>query len=150
MPQSLSSILVHLIFSTKNREPFITPAIEPELHPYIAQILRELNSPCLALNGTNDHIHILFALSRVITVAELVEEVKTNSSKWIKTKGREFKNFHWQRGYGAFSIGQSNVEVLKLYIRNQKDHHKRVTFQDEYRDFLKSYGIDFDERYVWD
>jgi len=150
MPQSLSSILVHLIFSTKNREPFITPAIEPELHPYIAKILRELKSTCLALNGTGDHIHILFALGRVITIAELVEEVKTNSSKWIKTKGREFRNFHWQRGYGAFSVGQSNIETLKRYIRNQKEHHKRVTFQDEYRKFLKSYGIDFDERYVWD
>ena len=150
MPQSLSSILVHLIFSTKNREPFLTPAIESELHPYIAKILRELKSPCLVLNGTSDHIHLLFALGRVITVAELVEEVKTNSSKWIKTKGGEFKNFHWQRGYGAFSIGQSNVEVLKRYIRNQKAHHKRVTFQDEYRNVLKSYGIDFDERYVWD
>ena len=123
---------------------------QPELHPYIAKILRELKSPCLALNGTSDHVHVLFALSRVITIAELVEEVKTNSSKWIKTKGREFKNFHWQRGYGAFSIGQSNAEVLKRYIRNQKERHKRVTFQDEYRDFLKSYGIDFDERYVWD
>jgi REP element-mobilizing transposase RayT len=150
MPQSVSSILIHLIFSTKNREPFITPAIEPELHPYIAKILRELKSPCLALNGTSDHIHILFALSRIITIAALVEEVKTNSSKWIKTKGREFKNFHWQRGYGAFSVGQSDIEVVKSYIRNQKEHHKRVTFQDEYREFLKSYGIDFDERYVWD
>ena len=150
MPQSLSSILVHLIFSTKNREPFITPAIELELHPYITKILRELKSPCLTLNGTSDHVHVLFALSRVITIAELVEEVKTNSSKWIKTKGGEFRNFHWQRGYGAFSIGQSNVEVLKRYIRHQKEHHKRVTFQDEYRDFLKSYGIDFDERFVWD
>jgi len=150
MPQSLSSILVHLIFSTKNREPFITPAIEPELHPYVAKILRELKSPSLALNGTSDHIHVLFALSRVITVAELVEEVKTNSSKWIKTKGRDFKNFHWQRGYGAFSVGQSDVEAVKRYIHNQKEHHKRVTFQDEYQEYLKSYGIDFDERYMWD
>jgi REP element-mobilizing transposase RayT len=150
MPQSLSSILAHLIFSTKNREPFITPAIEPELHPYIAKILQGLKSPCLALNGTSDHIHILLALSRVITVAELVEEVKTNSSKWIKTKGREFKNFHWQRGYGAFSVGQSDVEAVKHYIHNQKEHHKRVTFQDEYREFLKSSGIAFDERYMWD
>jgi len=150
MPQSLCSILVHLIFSTKNREPFITPAIESELHPYLAKVLRELKSPSLALNGTSDHIHVLFALGRVITVAELVEEIKTSSSKWIKTKGRELRNFHWQRGYGAFSVGQSDVEAVKHYIRNQKEHHKRVTFQDEYREFLKSYGIDFDERYVWD
>ena len=150
MPQSLSSILIHLVFSTKNREPFITPEIETELHRYLAKIFRELKSPSLAIDGTNDHLHILFSLGRVIKVADLVEEVKTESSKWIKTKGREFKNFHWQRGYGALSIGQSNVMALKRYIGNQKQHHRRITFQNEYRQFLKSYGIDYDERYVWD
>jgi putative transposase len=150
MPQSLSSILVHLIFSTKNREPFISLAIEPELHPYMATIFREHNSPSLIIDGTSDHLHMLFAVSRTITVADLVEEVKTGSSKWIKTKGREFKNFHWQKGYGAFSVAQSNVEVVKRYIQNQKQHHRRVTFQDEYRQFLKRYQVEFDERYVWD
>ena len=150
MPQSLSSILIHLIFSTKNREPFITPAIESELHPYMAKIFRGLKSPSLTIDGTEDHIHILFSLSRVINIADLVEEVKTDSSKWIKTKGPEFRNFHWQRGYGAFSIGQSQVPAVKRYIAQQKIHHRRVTFQDEYRKFLKSYRIEFDERYVWD
>ena len=150
MSQSLSSILIHLVFSTKNREPFITPIIEVELHPYMAKIFRELKSPSLAIDGTNDHVHVLFSLARVITVADLVEELKTSTSKWIKTKGREFRAFQWQGGYGAFSIGQSNVEVLKRYIRNQKAHHRRVSFQDEYRKFLKSYEIDYDERYVWD
>ena len=150
MPQSLSSILVHLIFSTKNREPFITTAIEAELCPYMAKIFRALKSPSLAIDGTSDHVHILFSLSRVIKVADLVEEVKTESSKWIKTKGTEFKNFHWQKGYGAFSIGQSQVPVLKRYIARQRIHHRRIRFQDEYRKFLKSCGIDYDERYVWD
>lgn len=150
MPQSLSSVLVHLIFSTKNREPFLTPAIEKELHPYIATIFRELRSPSLAIDGAADHLHILFSLSRVIKIADLVEEVKTSSSKWIKTKGEPFRQFHWQRGYGAFSIGQSQVAAVKRYIAGQKIHHQRVTFQDEYRKFLKVYGIDFDERYVWD
>jgi len=150
MAQSLSSILIHLVFSTKNREPFIAPAIEMELQKYMASIFRALKSPSLAIDGATDHLHILFALGRVITIADLVEEVKTGSSKWIKTKGREFKNFHWQKGYGAFSIGQSNVATLKRYIHNQKRHHQRVTFQDEYRKFLKAYGIDYDERYVWD
>jgi putative transposase len=150
MPQSLSSILIHLVFSTKNREPFITPAIEPELHPYMARIFRALKSPSLAIDGTADHVHILFSLGRVIKVAELVEEVKTESSKWIKTKGQDFRNFHWQRGYGAFSIGQSNVAEVTRYIRSQKQHHRRVTFQDEYRKFLERYEIDYDERYVWD
>jgi REP element-mobilizing transposase RayT len=150
MPQSLSAILIHLVFSTKNREPFITPAVETELHPYMAKVFRELKSPSLAINGTSDHLHILFSLGRVIKVADLVEEVKTESSKWIKTKGREFRNFYWQAGYGAFSIGQSNVGALKRYISNQRLHHRRITFQDECRKFLKSYGIDYDERYVWD
>ena len=150
MPQSLSSILIHLIFSTKNREPFITEAIEKELHPYMAKIFRELKSPALTIGGTDDHVHILFSLGRTIEVAELIEKVKTKSSKWIKTKGQEFENFYWQRGYGAFSIGQSQVETLKRYIARQRIHHQRVTFQEEYRKFLKSYGIDYDERYVWD
>jgi REP-associated tyrosine transposase len=150
MPQSLSSVLIHLIFSTKNREPFITPSIESELHPYMAKIFRRLKSPSLAIDGTLDHVHILFSLSRVLNIAELVEEIKTDSSKWIKTKGSEFRNFHWQRGYGAFSIGQSQVAAVKRYIARQKIHHQRVTFQDEYRKFLKTYGIEYDERYVWD
>jgi len=113
MPQSLSSILIHLVFSTKLRERLITPAIEPELQKYMAKVFRALNSPSLAIDGTEDHVHILFSLGRVIKIADLVEEVKTESSKWIKTKGREFKDFHWQRGYGAFSIGQSNIASLK-------------------------------------
>ena len=150
MPQSLSSILIHLIFSTKNREPFITPEIESELHPYMATIFRGMKCPSLAIDGTSDHIHVLFSMARIVTIADLVEEVKTESSKWIKTKGQEFRNFHWQRGYGGFSIGQSQVSTLKGYIHNQKRHHRRVTFQEEYRKFLMSYGIEYDERYVWD
>ena len=150
MAQSLSSILIHLVFSTKDREPFITTAIETELHPYMATIFRELKSPALAIGGTTDHVHILFSLARVVTIADIVEEVKTSTSKWIKTKGRDFRNFHWQRGYGAFSIGQSNVVPLKRYIRNQKEHHRHITFQDEYRQFLKAYGIDYDEQFVWE
>src|SRR5258707_13118871 len=150
MPHSLPSFLINLFFSTKTREPFITRAMETELHRYLPTIFRELKSPSLCIDGTADHVHVLFSLARVITIADLLEEIKTESSKWIKTKGPEFRNFHWQKGYGAFSIGKSNVETLKRYIRGQKQHHRRVTFQDEYREFLKSYGIDYDERYVWD
>ena len=116
MPQSLSSVLIHLVFSTKNREPFLLPAVEAELHPYMATIFRDHDSPSLIIDGTTDHVHMLFVLGRTITIADVVEEVKTGSSKWVKTKGREFRNFHWQRGYGAFSIGQSNVSELKRYI----------------------------------
>ena len=116
----------------------------------MASIFRDLKSPSLIIDGTTDHVHALFALGRTITIADLVEEVKTGSSKWLKTKGREFRNFHWQRGYGAFSIGQSQVATLKRYIRNQKQHHRRVSFEDEYRKFLKRYEIPYDERSVLD
>ena len=150
MPQSLSLILVHLVFSTKHREPYITPDIEPELHAYLAAVFRECHSPALTINGTENHVHGLFALSRTITVAELVEEIKKRSSKWVKTKGGLLRNFQWQAGYGAFSIGQSNVSALKRYIAEQKEHHRRRTFEEEYRSFLEKYGIDYDERYVWD
>jgi REP element-mobilizing transposase RayT len=150
MPQSLSSILIHLIFSTKNREPFLTPEIDAELYPYMASILKALKSPALIINGTSDHLHTLFSLSRVATVADVVEEVKTESSKWIKRKGIEFRNFHWQSGYGAFSIGQSQISTVKRYIGRQKQHHRRITFQDEYRKFLQAYDVKYDERYVWD
>lgn len=150
MAQSLSSILVHLIFSTKHRQPFISEDIERELHPYLATIFKRLKSPSLAIGGTDDHIHSLFSLSRTIRIADLVEELKADTSSWIKTKGSEFKQFYWQRGYGAFSIGQSQVTALKRYIARQRIHHQRVTFQDEYRKFLKGYGIDYDERYLWD
>ena len=150
MPQSLSSILIHLIFSTKNRDPFLTPDIDAELYPYMASIFKALKSPALIINGASDHLHTVFSLSRVMTIADVVEEVKTESSKWIKSKGREFRNFYWQSGYGAFSIGQSQVPTVRRYIGRQKQHHRRVTFQDEYRKFLKAYDVEYDERYVWD
>ena len=150
MPQSLSSILIHLVFSTKHREPLIAPPVEPELHAYLATVFRECHSPALSVNGTSNHVHILFALSRTVPVADIVEEVKKRSSKWIKTKGVELRNFQWQSGYGAFSIGQSNVAALKKYIAGQKEHHRHKTFEEEYREFLEKYQLAYDERYVWD
>jgi putative transposase len=150
MPQSLSSILVHLIFATKGREPFITPAVERELHAYLSAVFRERSSPALAVNGTANHAHVLFALSRKITVADLVEEAKKRSSKWIKTRGLEFRNFHWQTGYGAFSVGQSSVVALERYIAGQKEHHRGKTFEEEYRASPQKYGVEYDENYVWD
>ena len=150
MPQSHASILVHLIFSTKNRKPLLTPEIETELHPYMTTVLRTLDSPSLTINGTTDHIHALFRLGRKIALAKVVEEVKSSSSKWIKTKGPEFKKFYWQNGYGAFSIGESGVEALRRYIARQKEHHRKISFQDEFRKFLTKYGLQWDEKYVWD
>ena len=150
MPQSLSSILIHLVFSTKNREPYITTEIEPELHAYLGAVFRECHSPALIINGTLDHVHALFALSRTVTVAGIVEEVKKRWSKWAKSKGGVHRNFQWQTGYGAFSIGRSNVDALKRYIAGQKEHHHRRTFGEEYRSFLKKYDVGYDGRYVWD
>jgi REP element-mobilizing transposase RayT len=150
MAQSLASVLVHLVFSTKYREPLITEAVERDLYSYIGGTLRGLKSPMLAGNGTEDHVHILFSLARTISIADLVEEVKTSSSKWIKEKGPSFSNFHWQGGYGAFSVSESGVQAVKTYIANQKVHHKKRNFQDEFRLFLERYRIPYDERYVWD
>jgi putative transposase len=150
MPQSLSSILIHLVFSTKHREPWLTPEIEPELHAYLATVFQGCDSPALLINGDKDHVHALFALARTWAVADMVEEVKKRSSKWIKTKGDGFSQFYWQAGYGAFSVSQSQVEQVRRYIANQKAHHRQRTFQDEYRALLNKHGVEFDEQYVWD
>jgi REP-associated tyrosine transposase len=150
MPQSLSSVLVHLVYSTKNRQPFLTPEIESELYAYQATVFREMDSPSLAINGTADHVHALFRLSRKIALCDVVEEVKKRTSKWIKTRGSQFARFEWQAGYGAFSIGESGVAALKRYIDRQKEHHRKKSFKDELRALLAKYGVEYDERYVWD
>jgi len=116
----------------------------------MSTVFRGCDSPALLVGGYEDHIHALFSLSRKWTIAAVVEEVKTSSSKWIKTKGEEFHQFHWQSGYGAFSVSQSNVGKVKNYITNQKEHHGKQSFQDEFREFLEKHGIEYDERYVWD
>lgn len=150
MPQSLSSVLIHLVFSTKNRAPFISPTIELELHNYIGTVLRNLQCPMLCMNGTEDHVHILFALSRSITISNVVKDVKGSSSRWIKPRSSELNYFQWQAGYGAFSIGRSQLDRVKNYIAGQKDHHRKQSFQDEFRTLLKKYEVPFDERFVWD
>ncbi len=149
MPQSLSKVLVHLIFGTKHREPLIAPEIRSPLHAYIVGILDNLNSPSLQTGGVADHIHILCALSRTISQAELLEVVKKSSSKWMKTDGG-VPGFSWQTGYGAFSIGESQADSVIRYIQDQEEHHRKVTFQDEFRKFLERYKVAYDERYVWD
>ena len=150
MPQSLANVLVHLVFSTKERRPLLRDDVRSKLHAYIIGILENHGSPSLETNSVADHIHILFSLSRTITIAKIVEEVKTGSSSWLKTQGDDYRNFHWQNGYGAFSIGQSQMEEVKKYIANQPEHHRKISFQDEYRKFLERYQIQYDERYVWD
>lgn len=150
MPQSLSRILIHLVFSTKDRQRVLTPEIQTELHPYLAGTLDNIECPSIQVGGVDDHVHMLFGLARTRSIAEVVEKVKTSSSKWIKTKGPQFASFHWQSGYGAFSVSQSDVERVIAYIRSQAEHHQRMTFQDEYRQLLERYQIEYDERYVWD
>jgi REP element-mobilizing transposase RayT len=148
MPQSLSNILLHIVFSTKHREDLINPEIEPRLYEYMGGIHRNMRCPALLIGGTANHVHTLCRLERTMTVGKLLEAVKSDSSKWMKTQG--IAEFAWQKGYGAFSIGASTIPALQEYIKNQKQHHATVTFKDEYRALLAKYDIEFDERYVWD
>ena len=148
MAQSLAKVLVHLVFSTKNREPLVSVETQPKLHAYLVGILANLNCPALQVGGTADHVHLLFSLGRTTTVADIVEDAKTGSSKWMKRQG--VSAFSWQAGYGAFSIGQSQVPAVVRYIGQQEQHHRRLTFQDELRALFHRYDISFDERYVWD
>jgi REP element-mobilizing transposase RayT len=150
MPQSLSKILVHLIFSTKNRTPILLKSVRPDLHKYLSGILEEWDSPGIVIGSVADHAHILFTLSKNHALSKVVEHVKKGSSKWLKTQGARYSNFHWQAGYGAFSVSQSNVPRVKLYIINQEEHHRVRGFQDELRAFLRRHQVEFDERYVWD
>ena len=150
MPQSLAKILVHIIFSTKGRTPVIAPEVRPELNAYVVGILRQLECPSILVNSVADHVHILCRLSKTLALAKAVEEVKKGSSKWLKTKAAGLRNFHWQNGYGAFSVSQSSVDEVRGYIADQEEHHRRVTFEEEFRAFLDRHGVAYDERYVWD
>ncbi len=150
MAQSLSNVLIHIVFSTKNRNNSIHPSIEKELHCYLMTICSSLKCNALDVGGDQDHVHIICRLARTTTISKLVEKVKSSSSKWIKTKGDSFSTFFWQNGYGAFSTDVSNLSALKKYITNQKKHHLHTNFKDEFRNFLNRYQIGYDERYVWD
>jgi REP element-mobilizing transposase RayT len=151
MAQSLGKILVHTVFSTKERRPFLRDQLlRDELHHVIGGILKNLDCTPIVVGGVEDHVHFLCALSRTCEPAEMVKEVKRGSSIWIKTKSAGLRDFAWQSGYGIFSIGYSQIETARKYIINQEEHHKTVSFQDEFRAFLNKYDVQFDERYVWD
>jgi putative transposase len=150
MAQSLSRVYVHITFSTKNIQPFIDDTIENSLFEYIGGTCKGLDCNPVKVGGYRDHVHILCQLSRKITQMKLLEEIKKQSSKWIKTKGKTYSNFYWQDGYGIFSVNPAEIDVVVAYIANQREHHKKITFKDEYRAFLKKYNVDYDERYVWD
>jgi putative transposase len=150
MGQSHVKNYIHLVFSTKHRYPFIHPPVEAELHCYLSGICKIFGCQPIITGGCTDHVHILFLLSKKIAIVKLVEEVKSHSSKWIKTKGSDYSKFYWQDGYGAFSVDPRQVEKERSYIENQKEHHRKKTFQDEYREFLQKFEVEYDERYVWD
>lgn len=150
MGQSLVKNYVHIVFITKYRQSLILQSIEKELYSYLGGICNKLDCQVVKVGGHKDHIHILCMLSKKIALVKLVEQIKSNSSKWIKTKGNEFSNFYWQDGYGAFSVNPSEVEIVINYIANQKEHHSKRTFQDEYKAFLLKYKVNYDERYVWE
>jgi putative transposase len=150
MPQSLSYLLTHIVFSTNDRTPVLDAKVRPALHAYLATVSRNVDCECFRVGGVADHVHLAVRLSRTITMAQLIEELKTSSSKWLKTQSPALAAFAWQRGYGAFSVGPSDLNALLHYIDTQEEHHKTRTFQDEYRAFLTKYGIEYDERYVWD
>jgi len=150
MGQSLAKNLIHLIFSTKHREPWLTPDLRLGLHAYLGGILRDLDSPALAVNSVWDHVHVLLNLHKTQALAKVVMEVKRGSSIWIKTRPGLVRGFQWQNGYGAFSVSQSAVEDARRYIGDQEEHHRVKTFQEELREFLRRYEIEYDERYVWD
>ena len=150
MPQSLANNLIHLVFSTKHREPWLANAVRPALHAYLSTVFKNLQCPILILNSVEDHIHILFCLHRTVALSSVVENAKTSSSKWLKTQAADLTSFAWQGGYGAFSVSESNVAKVKQYIACQAEHHRKISFQDELRAFLVKHKMEFDERYLWD
>ena len=150
MPQSLSLVIIHVIFSTKERHPFLAADTRPKLHAYLATVARNFGCEAYRVGGVADHVHLAIRLSRTVTIADLVQELKTASSKWAKTQSPDLAAFSWQRGYGCFSVGPTDVDALRAYIDDQENHHRTRTFRDELRMFLKKYGVEYDEAYVWD
>ncbi len=156
MPQSLARILIHMTFSTKDRVRALAyPELRTDLDAFTGGILRHLKCPAIIVGSVIDHMHILYLQSRTVATAHVAETVKRETSRWIKEQKREVADpylvkFAWQSGYAAFSVSESNVEKVRAYIAGQEEHHKRVSFQDEYRAFLKKHGVEFDEKYVWD
>lgn len=151
MPQSLSDVLIHVVFSTKNRVAYLkSPDVREHLNGFIVGTLKKIENPSLITRCVDDHLHTLCQLSRTMSIAELIKHMKVTSSAWLKDQAPELRDFHWQAGYGAFSVSLSMKTPVTLYIANQEEHHRRRTFQEEFRLLLKRHGIEFDERYVWD
>ncbi|MCD8041736.1 MAG: transposase [Tannerellaceae bacterium] len=150
MAQSLTQIYVHIIFHIKNTNTVIKPEHCSELYAYMGSVIKNNDSMPFIINGTTDHVHMLCVLSKNIALSKLIQEVKQSSSRWIKTKHTYYRGFEWQGGYGAFSVSSSMVDKTVKYIQNQTEHHKRRTFREEYILFLKEYGMDYNEKFLWD
>jgi len=150
MAQSLAKNLIHLIYSTKNRTSCLSPEVRSALYAYKAGILKECESPAILIGCAADHVHVFIRLSKNHPLAKVIEAVKKGSSKWLKTQGPAFQGFHWQTGYGAFSVSQSHADQVVRYIEGQEEHHRTRSFEDEFRAFLNRHGVEYDERYVWD
>jgi putative transposase len=150
MPQSLHALNVHIVFATKCRRPFLHSEIRPNLWAYMAGILRNLECHSVAIGGIEDHVHIACNLTKKHAPMKVIETVKKDSSKWLKTQSPSLQGFHWQDGYGLFSVSPAHVGALLKYVANQEEHHRRETFQNEFVRILRKYGVAYDERYVWD
>jgi REP element-mobilizing transposase RayT len=150
MPQSLVKNLIHLVYSTKHRQLWLPEEVRESLFAFQAVIFKRWESPAIVIGGVEDHVHALFLLSKNYALKKIVEEVKKCSSKWMKTEGTHNGEFHWQNGYAAFSVSESSVVDVRRYIRNQREHHSKMTFQDELRAMLTRHGVEYDERFVWD
>lgn len=150
MPQSLAAVYLHVVFSTKNREPWLSDALAPRLYEYIGGVARGQGAAVVAAGGVADHIHVLASIGREVAIADLVRQVKASSSRWVHDTVPELKGIAWQAGYGAFSVSPSMVERVARYIAGQAEHHRTQSFQDEYRAILTKHGIAWSERYVWD
>ena len=150
MSQSLARLHIHLVFSTKGRAAWIADEFRDELHAYMATVLNNLGCRVALINSVEDHVHALFELGRTVTLADAVKAAKTTTTVWLKNRDAGLADFAWQGGYGAFSVSESNSEAVRHYIATQREHHARVSFQDEYRALLTKHGIPFDERYTWD
>jgi REP element-mobilizing transposase RayT len=148
--QSLAKIYVHLIFSTKERERTLPDEIRPELHAYMGGILKGLGCSAIEINTEPDHAHVLFLLSRTEALSNIVGHLKKSSNDWLREQDPQLAQFFWQAGFGAFSVSQSQIADVRAYIRNQREHHRVRSFQEELRAFLKAYEVEYDERYLWD
>ncbi len=148
MPQSLSLVILHIVFSTKDRAPVLIEPLRSKLHAYLATVARDTESDCYRVGGTADHVHLAIRMSRTTTVAQLVKDLKTSSSQWLKAQS--LTDFAWQRGYGAFSVSPSGLEALRRYIDTQEEHHRKQTFEEEFKLLLKKCGIEYDEHYLLD